>query len=120
MAALFFRCSPDRYIGQTAHGSQTCYRRKSMAHRNPTSSERVVGLAYVHRVDFTLSGGSSQPPPLITFSLPLSGPFGFRTSPRTKFSANQSATHSEALPARSRTPSALLPVSCLPTGESTP
>src|SRR5437870_12115995 len=101
---LIFPLFPDRYIGQTAHGIQTCYRRKSMAHRNPTSFERVVGLAYVRRVDFTLSVGSPQPPPPITFSSPLSGTSAFRPSPRTSFSAYQSATHSDALPAMPPTP----------------
>src|SRR5206468_11750652 len=46
---------------------------------------------------------------------PLPGPFGFLTSPRRKFSANQSATHSEALLARSCAPYGLLPASRPPT-----
>src|SRR5437870_13908175 len=98
---LIFPLFPDRYIGQTAHGIQTCYRRKSMAHRNPTSSERVVGLAYVRRVDFTLSGGSSQPPPFITFLFPFPAPSDSGPPPPPSFPPNHSATNQEDLPAGS-------------------
>ncbi len=56
-----------------------------------------------------------HPPPRITFAVPLPGPFGFLTSPRRKLSANQFATHSEALPARSCAPYGLLPASRPPT-----
>jgi hypothetical protein len=68
------------------------------------SSARLPGSACMRRLEFILSGGSYQPPPRITFPVPRSGPFGLRTSPRTKPSANQSATHSAALLARSCIP----------------
>src|SRR5688572_31320384 len=74
----------------------------------------------MRRVEFNLSGGSYHPPPRITLAVPLSGPFGFLTCPRTKPSANQSDTHSEVLPARSCAPYALLPAARPSTGARPP
>src|ERR1044072_3597031 len=80
------------------------------------SSERWVGLAYMRRVAVIRSGGSYQPPPRSTLPLPLAGPFGLRTSLRGKLSENQSATHSDALPDKSKMPNGLSPFASAPTG----
>src|SRR5687768_17895161 len=72
-----------------------------LAQRNPTSSPRCAGSAYIRFVAVIRSAGSYHPPPRMTLWVPSPGPFGLRTSSRRKLSACQSFTHSQTLPERS-------------------